>query len=63
MIHTNSKGFKYYLHRKTTVIGRNKVSVATHFFCKDKRDGYCSELPAHLTVIETQSGLPFVKKK
>lgn len=62
MIFTNSKGNKYYLHKRNTIIGRNKISTVTYFFRKEKKEDYCPELPFGWTVMETKSGLPIVKK-
>lgn len=62
MIFTNSKGTKWYLHKKDTVIGRNKIKTVTYFFRKEMKEDYCVSLPGHLTVKETHSGLPIIKK-
>lgn len=63
MTFTNSKGIKYYLHKRNTVIGRNKIATLTYFFRKEIwGEEYCAELPVGWTVKETHSGLPIVKK-
>lgn len=62
MVFTNSKGVKYFLHKRNTVIGRNKIATITYFFRKEKKEDYCDALPNGWTVMETHSGLPIVKK-
>jgi hypothetical protein len=61
MEYTNSKGVKYYLHKKMVVIGRNKIEVPVHFFRKVRMEGFCA-LPIGYKIRETPSGLPVVKK-
>lgn len=62
MTYTNSKGQKYFLHCRKTVIGRNKIETLTYFFRKERKEDYCDALPFGWTVKETHSGLPIVKK-
>lgn len=62
MVFTNSKGTKWFLHKRDTIIGRNKIETVTYFFRKEKKEDYCPELPPGRTVMETHSGLPIVKK-
>ncbi len=62
MTYTNSRGIKYFLHRKETIIGKNKLPTKTYFFRREKKDDYFPELPAGWTVIEARNGLPIVKK-
>lgn len=58
---SNSKGIKWYLHKKQTIIGRNRVEVTTYFFKKEKGEGY-TNLPIGYKVSETKTGLPVIKK-
>ena len=62
MVFTNSKGIQWFLHKRDTIIGRNKIKTVTYFFRKEKKEDYCPELPVGWTVKETHSGLPVVKK-
>jgi len=63
MEYVNSKGVKYYLHFVISIIGRNRVSVDTYFFTKDKNGkGYPCSLPDKFVVKETRTGLPVIKK-
>lgn len=61
MIFTNSKGIKYYLHKRISILDRNHIEVATYFFRKEKKEDYVGELPVTLRVSETKTGLPVVK--
>jgi len=62
MVFINSKGTRWYLHMRNTIIGRNKLPAITYFFRKEKKDDYLDNLPIHLMIKETPSGLPIVKK-
>lgn len=62
MMYSNSKGVKFFLHCKNTVIGRNKIATKTYFFRKEQKEDYCHALPKGWIVRETHSGLPVVKK-
>ena len=61
MTFVNSKGIRWFLHKKIVTIGRNKIQVPTYFFKKEKTEGY-SDLPIGYMVKETKSGLPIIKK-
>lgn len=62
MEYTNTKGVKYYLHTRKNILPRNKAEVTTYFFRKEKKEDYCDKLPLRLTVSETPTGLPVVKR-
>lgn len=62
MTYTAKNGNKWYLHKRNTIIGRNKIKTVTYFFRKEKKEDLCQELPFGWTVIETRTGLPIVKK-
>lgn len=59
----NSKGVTYYLHSREVLLPRNKVKARSYFFKREKGEDYLSELPIHLMIKETHTGLPIVKKK
>jgi len=59
----NSKGITYYLHSRIITLPRNKVTARSYFFRREKKEDYLPELPIHLTIKETHTGLPIVKKK
>lgn len=59
---TNSKGKKYYLHRRETVLPRNRIKAFTYFFRTEKKEDICESLPVHLKIQETRTGLPIVKR-
>ena len=58
----NSKGVRWYLHCRNTIIGRNKIATKTYFFRREVKEDVCHELPLGWRIKETHSGLPIVKK-
>lgn len=59
----NKAGVAWYLHSKQNMLPRNKAKVTTYYFKREKAENYCEELPIHLTVSETHTGLPVVKRR
>ncbi|MCB2202605.1 hypothetical protein KQH56_01225 [bacterium] len=59
---TNSKGKKYFLHRKT-VTSKSGKTRDLFFFAGDLRPDFAvDEVPAGKKVVELDSGLPVLKK-
>ena len=59
---TNSKGKKYFLHRKT-VTSKSGKDRELYFFAGDLRPDFAvNEVPAGKKVVELDSGLPVLKK-
>jgi hypothetical protein len=59
---TNSKGKKYFLHRKA-VVSKSGKSRDLYFFAGDLRPDFAvNEVPAGKKVVELASGLPVLKK-
>lgn len=59
---TNSKGNKYYLHKRETTL-KNGRKQPIYFFAKEVKDGSLDEVPAGYEVSESRNGLPVLKKK
>lgn len=58
---TNSKGRKYFLHKRDTQL-KNGRSQTIYFFAKEVKDGAIDNVPAGYTVSESRNGLPVLKK-
>jgi hypothetical protein len=59
---TNSKGNKYILHSRQTVL-KNGAKQTIYFFAKEAKDGALDAVPAGYEVSESKNGLPVLKKK
>jgi hypothetical protein len=60
--YTNTKGVTYVLHSKETKLENGKTRVL-YFFARDKRDSALNEAPKGYEVVETNSGLPVLRRK
>jgi len=59
---TNSKGNKYFLHKRDTTL-KNGRTQTIYFFAKEVKDGSLDEVPTGYEVSESRNGLPVLRKK
>lgn len=59
--HVNSKGNKYFLHRKEVQLKNGRKSVI-HFFKKEVDEGAVEEVPEGYRVKETKNGMLVLAK-
>jgi hypothetical protein len=59
--YTNSKGKKYFLHGRTTMLKSGKEQTI-YFFAKEIKDGALNAVPSGYVVSESKNGLPVLKK-
>lgn len=60
--YTNSKGNKYYLHRRVTPLKNGREQIV-YFFAKEIKDGSLDTVPAGYEVSESRNGLPVLRKR
>jgi hypothetical protein len=58
---TNSKGTTYFLHVRYRELKSGKKQPL-YFFAKTVKDGALDAVPADRQVVESKTGLPFLKK-
>ena len=59
--YTNSRGNKYYLHSRTTML-RNGKEQRIFYFAREEKEGSLDQVPEGYAVSETANGLPVLKK-
>ena len=57
----NSKGTTYFLHERVRELKSGKTQ-RLFFFAKTVKDGALDAIPAGYVVMESKTGLPFLKK-
>ncbi|MCL5784095.1 MAG: hypothetical protein M1142_01930 [Patescibacteria group bacterium] len=61
--HINSKGTKYYLHKKEVKLRSGRMQTI-YYFAKQAGPDSIDELPQGYTIVENErTGLPTLKKK
>ena len=59
--YTNEKGTTYFLHERVRELKSGKQQ-RLFFFAKEVKDGALDAIPAGYKVVESKTGLPFLKK-